>query len=419
MALLVPSRCKWLSLSAILWCFLAGAVPAEAPVKQINGSSLFGMDDITDVPSLLARLQGDSNPSTKPVSQFIWGEFDPTTKQLLADPNLTLPQREPALVQELNKILRGKSFYERARFAGVALRPETQSLVAKNPAGERLILVNRLLLEDAYPLEIARNRISYMVSSVVDEREGLYRHDVVVRGDQDQPADIAWQDHASELRSFQVYKSYLLAIGAVGTSSESVSVINLTDKQLSDFFLCREPIVSPSGRYISYLQFVPRHTISFNGRIPDITLVFDVDASTNDISGIGKDEGWVSLAANKGMIVYPQDFLGKRVFPVPTEKVGGDITVKARGWAADTRRLFVVMQQGTELRAVSKDVEHAGKGSLKQGKIDLRDVLGNMNEAAVSDLKIEGFEGSNDEKMVVLLSPGPNVKKDRVAVDLR
>jgi hypothetical protein len=134
-----------------------------------NQEQLFRIDDITDVPSLVAKLQSDSNPSTAPVSLFVWGKFDQATRVLLADPNSTLPQRQSALVQGLNQILRGdESIYEPTRFAGVVLRPETQSLIAQNPTGERLIRLNRLLLEDAYPLEIARYLFSPLLSVRAD-----------------------------------------------------------------------------------------------------------------------------------------------------------------------------------------------------------------------------------------------------------
>lgn len=122
-----------------------------------QGSSLFGVGDIANVASLVAKLESDPSPATHPVSQFIWGQFEPVARQLLADPNATLPQRQSVLIKELNTILRGNSIYESTRFADVTLRAETQLLIAQNPTAERLISLNRLLLEDAYLLEIARS----------------------------------------------------------------------------------------------------------------------------------------------------------------------------------------------------------------------------------------------------------------------
>lgn len=115
----------------------------------------FGEGDIKNIPSLITKLRNASNQSTKLISQFIWAKFDSATKQLLTDPNSTSLQQQSALIQALNRILRGNSIYEPTRFTGVVLRPETLSLITQCPTGECLIRLNRLLLEDAYPLEIA------------------------------------------------------------------------------------------------------------------------------------------------------------------------------------------------------------------------------------------------------------------------
>ena len=61
------------------------------------------------------------------------------------------------MVQALNNILKGVLIYEAVRFAKVALSPETLALKSQNPHGTDLIRLNRLLLEDAYPLEIAKS----------------------------------------------------------------------------------------------------------------------------------------------------------------------------------------------------------------------------------------------------------------------
>jgi hypothetical protein len=65
---------------------------------------------------------------------------------------------EVALVKDFNRIIRSQSIYDAQRFAGVSLRPETQRLLAQNPQEDELLRLNRLLLEDAYPLEISRNK---------------------------------------------------------------------------------------------------------------------------------------------------------------------------------------------------------------------------------------------------------------------
>jgi len=48
------------------------------------------------------------------------------------------------------------------------LRPETAELIKQSPTGLNLVHLNRLLLEDAYPLELSRNqrmdrRVSFLI----------------------------------------------------------------------------------------------------------------------------------------------------------------------------------------------------------------------------------------------------------------
>jgi hypothetical protein len=54
-------------------------------------------------------------------------------------------------------VLSGPSIYEKTRFRGVTLRPETERLLKKDPTGAQLAHLNKLLLEDAYPAELARS----------------------------------------------------------------------------------------------------------------------------------------------------------------------------------------------------------------------------------------------------------------------
>jgi hypothetical protein len=61
------------------------------------------------------------------------------------------------LVKGLNQLIAGPSIYENARFSQVSLRPETEELLKRNPQGQQLARLNKLLLEDAYPSELAKS----------------------------------------------------------------------------------------------------------------------------------------------------------------------------------------------------------------------------------------------------------------------
>jgi hypothetical protein len=65
-----------------------------------------------------------------------------------------------ALVDGINPLLQGPSIYTPARFAGVLLAPDTMALLAANPAGPEVLRLNRMLLEDAMPLELGELAIA-------------------------------------------------------------------------------------------------------------------------------------------------------------------------------------------------------------------------------------------------------------------
>jgi hypothetical protein len=55
----------------------------------------------------------------------------------------------------LNAVIDSQSLYQEARFAGIQLSEETKRLVNRKPDGDERILLNRLLLHEAYPLFVA------------------------------------------------------------------------------------------------------------------------------------------------------------------------------------------------------------------------------------------------------------------------
>ncbi len=61
-----------------------------------------------------------------------------------------------ALVQDLNEIVLGPPLFDRHLFSQVRRRPETEELLAANPDGDGLARLNRMLLEDVFPAELAR-----------------------------------------------------------------------------------------------------------------------------------------------------------------------------------------------------------------------------------------------------------------------
>ena len=116
---------------------------------------LFDMDAIKDPGSLAVKLED----TRAPVSQLIASQLSEDGQWLLvgydgiSDPS---PKLQEALLSELNRLLQAGSLYDAQAFADIELSEQTQALIAKNPkSGEALVRLNRWLLADAYPYELA------------------------------------------------------------------------------------------------------------------------------------------------------------------------------------------------------------------------------------------------------------------------
>jgi hypothetical protein len=115
---------------------------------------------------------------TDPVATHLWEQLSPETQETLTNQAGATADPWPvqaALVGELNGVLRGPLLHEAERFREVILRPETRQLLDQQPQGEALVRLNRLLLEDAYPVEISRNR-----GPLLDNPQGTMAADVIV-----------------------------------------------------------------------------------------------------------------------------------------------------------------------------------------------------------------------------------------------
>jgi MFS family permease len=63
------------------------------------------------------------------------------------------------LAGDLTRIIQAGPLYDPQRFAGIGLSEETKQWLARKPQGGKQAHLNRLLLEDAFPQELARNRL--------------------------------------------------------------------------------------------------------------------------------------------------------------------------------------------------------------------------------------------------------------------
>lgn len=119
-----------------------------------GGTGTFAAGDIKD-PTLVAIRLRDARD---PLSLFLQGQLAPADRTALAAYDGKQPPAAPllaAIVAVLNGVLPSATFFDPARFAGVKLSPALLEFVASNPAGSERIRLDRLLLEAAYPLELA------------------------------------------------------------------------------------------------------------------------------------------------------------------------------------------------------------------------------------------------------------------------
>jgi hypothetical protein len=130
-------------------------------------SSSFSVDEVKDFSGLINRGRGQSDP----VSAFLWENLSKSEQSWLMSYQPTAPnsdQTQEVMVLALQKIIEGPCIYKVKRFKGVSLRPETTELIKLDPKGPTLAHLNRLLLEDAYPLELSRRqnmdrRVSFLI----------------------------------------------------------------------------------------------------------------------------------------------------------------------------------------------------------------------------------------------------------------
>ncbi len=109
-----------------------------------------------------------------PVSQMLQALLSSATKELLQKP---LPKSgdtsgiSKALAQDLNKAMHEKSLYNQSTFANVEMSRQSRALLKKpNLTAKETFILNRSLVADAYPVEIAKKlnyRATYWVTGFI------------------------------------------------------------------------------------------------------------------------------------------------------------------------------------------------------------------------------------------------------------
>jgi hypothetical protein len=140
----------------------------RAPLRMGRGEEtevypLFITDDFRDKENLVKKLKEKEDQ----VSRYLYDNFQPTTQSLLDAYDLTAQPDEKLyeellrlLKNDLNRLIESKSLEELMNSAGVRWSEAAVRLRGQeNPTGEKLVRLNRLLLEDAYLQELSVEKV--------------------------------------------------------------------------------------------------------------------------------------------------------------------------------------------------------------------------------------------------------------------
>jgi hypothetical protein len=126
----------------------------------------FSAGEITNLPSFVAKMK----TPTDSVSAYLINRFSESNRLAIAgfrESPGNEKQLEPLLIEELNAIVLGPAIYEEERFRDVTLRPNTRVVLkfnlnpplAMQTGRQQLrVVLNRLLLADAYPSNLPMKR---------------------------------------------------------------------------------------------------------------------------------------------------------------------------------------------------------------------------------------------------------------------
>ena len=148
-------QCKFRNSLTLLITTLVTVIGLALPLHASTNQLRFDMDAIKDPGSLIVKLQDPRAP----VSQLIASQLSEDMQWILLGydgASKPTPQQQKVLLSDLNQLLQMGALYDPQRFADIELSEQTQALIAENPqSGEALMRLNRSLLADVYPYELA------------------------------------------------------------------------------------------------------------------------------------------------------------------------------------------------------------------------------------------------------------------------
>jgi fucose permease len=126
----------------------------ESTSKWIEVRTAFTGSDFKDVSALAAKLTAKADP----VSAYLASNLSSSTLQTLTsfrEGGASVTAARVALMQDLNSLILQTNIYAADRFSGVTLGPKTRQLLSPDAPPRSMPRLNRLLLAEAYPQELA------------------------------------------------------------------------------------------------------------------------------------------------------------------------------------------------------------------------------------------------------------------------
>lgn len=123
---------------------------------RTSGFDLFKIEDLKDAGGLSTKLR----TSRSPLSSYLRDRV--ASIPLNRHERHDTPTRflKNALIRTLNRELQGTELYEAERFDNARLSPLTRQMLPRTLSGSEKIRRNRLLLEDAFPVELADSALA-------------------------------------------------------------------------------------------------------------------------------------------------------------------------------------------------------------------------------------------------------------------
>ncbi len=118
-------------------------------------SLLFKPEDIKNVEGLVIKLKDAKDP----LSQYLRDQFAPDLQRQIDAYNkfdYSVTALKTALANALNNIIQNRDIFDEKRFAHVMLSDETRQLIRQSAQGGNRVKLNRILLDEAYPDELAK-----------------------------------------------------------------------------------------------------------------------------------------------------------------------------------------------------------------------------------------------------------------------